>query len=153
MREPERVCPPQLCGASGRLLALDLGERRIGLAVCDPAGSLVLPVGYLERDKLQPDIGRVLQLAGERKAEGIVVGMPYTLSGDLGRQGKLAQGFVRAMRRRTDLPVHTVDERFTSYEAEALLREAGRQPSRDKSTVDAAAAVLILQRFLSSWSS
>jgi putative Holliday junction resolvase len=57
------------------------------------------------------------------------------------------------MRRRTDLPVHTVDERFTSYEAEALLREAGRQPSRDKGTVDAAAAVLILQRFLSSWSS
>ncbi len=132
----------------GRFLALDLGERRIGLAVSDPAGSLVIPVGHLERGKLQGDIDRVLEIVQTRQAQGLVVGMPYTLSGALGRQARQAEGFVRAIRRRTNLPVHMVDERFTSYEAEALLREAGRQPSRDRGSVDAMAAVLILRRFL-----
>ena len=75
-------------------------------------------------------------------------GCPTPFPAGLGRQARQAEGFVRAIRRRTDLPVHTVDERFTSYEAEALLREAGRQPSRDRGSVDAMAAVLILRRFL-----
>ena len=150
MSKPGEAYPPRSGNVPGRFLALDLGERRIGLAVSEPAGGLVFPAGYLERSKLLPDLDRVLQLAAERKVGGIVVGMPYTLAGGLGRQGKLAQGFVRALRRQTELPVHTVDERFTSYEAEALLRESGQEPSRDKGAVDAAAAVLILQRFLSS---
>jgi putative Holliday junction resolvase len=133
----------------GRLLALDLGERRIGVAVSDPHGSLVLPVGHLERSKLQKDIDQVLELARARQAQAFVVGMPYDLSGEMGYRAGQVQGFVRALRRRTDLPVHIMDERFTSYEAEALLREAGQQPSRDRGSVDAAAAVLILERYLS----
>lgn len=129
-------------------MALDLGQRRIGLAVSHGSGMLVIPVGHLERVTLRQDIGRLLKMAQERQIEAFVVGLPYTLSGDVGLEAKRAQGFVRALRRRTNLPVYTVDERFTSVEAEGLLREAGQQPSRQKGDVDATAATLILQRFL-----
>ena len=114
----------------------------------DPAGILALPAGHLDRGKLRHDIDRILDLARQREVEGIVVGVPYTLSGELGHQAKRVQGFIRALKNHTDLPVHTVDERFTSFEAEGLLREAGRQPSRQRGALDAAAAALILQRFL-----
>ena len=127
---------------------MDLGERRIGLAVCDPAGSMVFPAGHLIRSKLTQDVNRVLALAAGRDVEGIVVGVPYTLAGKVGRQAQRAQGFIRALQKETSLPVHGVDESYTSVEAEGLLREAGQQPSRRKETVDETAAVLILQRYL-----
>ena len=130
-----------------RYLALDLGNRRIGVAA-GGAGVPAAPVGYVERRTLRHDLDRVLSMAGEREVAAIVVGMPYSLSGRVGEQARLAQGFVRELRKRTELPVFTVDERFTSVEAEGLLREAGGQPSRSRGDVDAAAAVLILERFL-----
>ena len=133
-----------------RLLALDLGERRIGLAVSDATGTLALPAGHLVRTKLAEDLRRVLEAARERDVEAFVVGMPYSLDGTTGPQAKQAQGFINALRKRTTLPVHTMDERFTSVEAEALLRASGHQPSRQRATVDEAAATLILQRFLDS---
>ena len=131
-----------------KLLALDLGNRRIGLAVGGLPGVPAVPAGYLERATLRRDLGRVLELAGQRGVEGFVVGMPYSLSGEVGPQARQAQGFIRALRQRTDLPVYSVDERFTSLEAERLLRESGREPSRRRGEVDAAAAVLILERFI-----
>jgi putative Holliday junction resolvase len=129
-------------------MGLDLGERRIGLAVSHGASMLVLPAGHLERIKLKYDVDRVLEMAQERQVEGFVVGLPYTLSGEVDVQAKRAQGFVRALRKRTNLPVYTVDESFTTFEAEGILRAAGQQPSRQRGAVDSAAAVLILQRFL-----
>ncbi len=132
-----------------KLLALDLGNRRIGLAVGGVPGVPTLPAGYLERSTLQKDLDRVLALARQREIQGFVIGMPYSLSGKVGIQARQAQGFVRALRRRTDLPVATVDERFTSLAAEGMLRAAGRQPSRERGPSDAAAAALILERFLS----
>ena len=129
-------------------MALDLGERRIGLAVSDAAGALVFPAGHLLRSKLGQDLEKVLEIAREKEVQGFVVGIPYTLSGEIGTGAKQAQRFIRVLRKRTALPVYSVDERFTSVEAEGLLREAGRQPSRNKGAVDEAAAALILQRFL-----
>ena len=134
--------------ANLRLLALDLGERRIGLAVSDGVGSLVLPAGYILRNKISQDLDSVLEFASERNIQGFVVGVPYTLSGEMGTGAKLAQRFIRALRKHTILPVYSIDERFTSFEAQGLLREAGRQPSREKHAVDEVAATLILQRFL-----
>lgn len=130
------------------MLALDLGERRIGLAVSGPEGKLALPAGHVQRTKLAEDVRRVLEAAGERRVEGLVVGIPYSLDGETGPQAKRAQGFVKALRKQTSLPVYETDERFTSVEAEALMREAGRQPSRERAAVDEAAATLILKRFL-----
>lgn len=127
---------------------MDLGERRIGLAVSNQEGTLVLPAGHLKRDTLQTDIQRVLASATERDVQGIVVGIPYSLDGSEGSQAKRARRFVQSLQRQTKMPVYTVDERFTSVEAEGMMREAGRQPSRDRGAVDAAAAALILQRYL-----
>lgn len=107
-----------------------------------------MPAGYLNRVKLKHDVERVLEMAEERQIEGFVVGLPYTLAGEVGIQAKRAQGFVRALRKRTNLPVYTVDETFTTFEAEGLLKAAGNQPSRNRGAVDSAAAVLILQRYL-----
>ena len=134
-----------------KLIALDLGERRIGLAVSGPGG-LALPAGHLIRSKLAQDVQQVIAAAEERQAQGIVVGIPYTLEGETGPSAKLARGFIRALRRaigeETSLPIYEMDERFTSVEAEGLLRESGVQPSRDRASVDETAAMLILQRFL-----
>ncbi len=126
---------------------MDLGERRIGLAVGDSDVRGAFPAGHLVRTKLAQDLELVRQVAQERDIQGFVVGVPYTLQGEGGDGAKRAIRFKRALEKLTSLPVHSVDERFTSFEAEGLLREAGRQPSRDKGAVDEAAAVLILQRF------
>ena len=149
-----------------KLLALDLGDRRIGLASGDTAWGTALPAGYIRRTKLAADIAAVLRAAAQRQADGIVAGIPRSVPGaapGLGpgrdgdaagggvnpnRQERQARGFLRALRQSTALPVYEVDEAYTSVEAEALLREAGVQPSRERGAVDAAAAVLILRRFL-----
>ena len=135
------------------LIALDLGERRIGLAVSGPGG-MALPAGHIVRSKLAQDVQQVIASAQERQAQGIVVGIPYMLQGETGDSAKLALGFIRALRRALgddgSLAIYEMDERFTSVEAEGLLRESGVQPSRDRASVDETAAVLILQRFLTS---
>ena len=131
------------------LLSLDLGNRRIGLGTGGTPGVPAVPIGHIERRTLKEDLARVLAMAEERGVSALVVGIPYSLPGDTGEQARLAQGFVRELRKRADIPVHTVDERFTSQEAEGLLRESGVQPSRRKGDVDAVAAVLILERYLS----
>ncbi len=94
------------------------------------------------------DVERVLAFARDREIQGFVVGVPFSLDGTLGLGARRARGFARSLRKHTDLTVYTVDERFTSVEAEGLLRAAGRQPSREKGSVDEAAAALILERFL-----
>ena len=136
-----------------KLVALDLGERRIGLAVSGPGG-MALPAGHIVRSKLAQDVQQVIASAQERQAQGIVVGIPYMLQGETGDSAKLARGFIRALRRALgddgSLAIYEMDERFTSVEAEGLLRESGVQPSRDRASVDETAAVLILQRFLTS---
>ena len=97
-----------------RYLALDLGNRRIGMATGGVPGVPVVPVGHLERKTLRHDLDRVLAIARERDAAAIVVGIPYSLSGEAAGQAKLAQGFVRELVKLTEMPVFTVDERFTS---------------------------------------
>ena len=111
-------------------------------------GSLVFPAGYLLRAKFSQDLDRVLEIAQDRDVQGFVVGIPYTLDGHMGTGAKRAQRFIQTLRKRTALPVYSMDERFTSLEAEGLLREAGRQPSLEKGAVDETAAALILQRYL-----
>ena len=132
---------------------MDLGERRIGLAFGETATNLVFPAGHLIRTKLSEDLDRVLATGQDRKVDAFVVGMPYSLDGNAGPQVHRSQGFVNALRKRTSVPIYTTDERFTSVEAEAILRESGQQPSRQRGSVDEAAAALILERFLASQAS
>ena len=129
-------------------MGLDLGERRIGLAVSDAEGKIAIPAGHVQRTKLKEDLLKVLESGRSRGVHGFVVGVPYNLDGTTGQAAKRAFGFVKALRRQTSLPVYTVDESFTSVEAEGLMREAGMQPSMQRAAVDEAAAALILRRFL-----
>ncbi|MBT97599.1 MAG: Holliday junction resolvase RuvX [Dehalococcoidia bacterium] len=134
-----------------KLIALDLGERRIGLAVSGP-GRMVLPAGHIIRSRLAQDVQQVIAAATERNADGIVVGIPHNPQGQTDAAAKLARGFIGALRKEIGddypLSIYEMDERFTSVEAEGLLRESGVEPSRDRASVDETAAVLILQRYL-----
>lgn len=130
------------------LLALDIGGRRIGLASGVAELGTALPAGVLQRTRLALDVRAVLEAARQRQADVIVVGIPYRPGGEESPQTRQVRGFIRALRKETSLPVHGIDEAFTSVEAEGLLRDAGLEPSRNRGAVDEAAAVLILRRFL-----
>ena len=132
------------------VLALDVGEKRIGVAVSDPSGLLATPLTTIHRRQEAADIDEVVRLATESEAERIVVGLPLELSGRRGRQAGRVAAFVRSLADRATVPVETSDERYSTVEAERRLRESGVQPSRDKARIDAAAAVIILQSYLDS---
>ena len=136
--------------SGGRILALDVGERRIGVAVSDPTGLLATPLQAIDRTRSPSAVSEIVRLVDEYEACEIVVGLPTTLSGRAGTQVQRVRRFVDALADQTSVPVVLRDERYSSVQAERLLREAGRQPSRDKGSVDSAAAALILQSHLDS---
>ena len=133
-----------------RVLGLDVGEKRVGVALGDPTGFLATPLTTIERRGSPADADEILRIATEHNVGEIVVGMPFTLSGHVGTQAKKVAWFTRLLAERTALPVRTVDERFSSVQAKRLLRASGIVPSRNKARVDSAAAAVILQSFLDS---
>lgn len=138
----------QLPGKFKRLLGVDIGEVRVGIALSDPTGTICTPLMTLDARGAPGDQERISGLATEYEAEAIVVGLPINMDGSHGPAARKAQAFCRVLRSVTDLPVIVHDERLTSHEAEARLRSAGVQPSRNKKQVDSAAAALILESFL-----
>lgn len=133
---------------SRRMLGLDLGEARIGVAVSDPTGTLCTPLQAIRRTLDGGDIRQVAALAVQETAARIVVGLPVTMEGRRGTQAQAALRFCKELRAATPLPVVTWDERLTTVEAQARLREAGRKPSREKGAVDSLAAALMLEAYL-----
>ena len=134
-----------------RVLGVDYGERRVGLAVSDPSGTIAQPLPTLaRRTGKRPPVHAVAELAREWQVEAIVVGLPLTLEGDESDWTREARAFGDRLADRTGLPVHFVDERMTSVRAERAVRSLGlrRADREDRSRVDAAAAILILQAFL-----
>jgi len=137
----------------GRLttvLALDVGDRRIGVAASDPTGTLASPLTTIERTDEASDIESVQHLVLEHEATEIVVGMPFSLSGRRGCQARKVEEFTQALSGHTAIPVISVDERLSSVEAERMIRASGKRPSREKPLVDAVAAAVILQSYLDS---
>ena len=132
----------------GRVLGLDVGDRRIGLAVSDPDGRLATPYSALTRSTLEEDIAAILEVAWQEEVASIIVGLPLLLDGSLGSQAEKTTAFCDALRAGSPIPVGTWDERFSTVEAAGLLREAGATPSRDLGRLDAAAAAVILQAYL-----
>lgn len=133
-----------------RVLALDVGQRRIGLALSDPTGLIATPLGFIQRKGQSYNVDMVLKKAVEKDAGSILVGLPLTPRGQKGSQAREVEAFRQALSQSTDLPVVTWDERFSTQEAERLMRESGRQPSREKGQSDAVAAAVILQTYLDS---
>ena len=133
-----------------RILALDVGEKRIGVALSDPTGLLATPLTTIERKGQDSDIDAALRLATEHEVGEIVVGLPLSMSGRRGPQAGRVDAFVRALAERTDIPLKSVDERLSSVQAERMLRESGVEPSKNKARIDSAAAAIILQSYLDS---
>lgn len=127
-----------------------MGECRIGLALSDPGGVIATPLGFIECASTPSDVSAILGKASEHGAGSILVGMPLTKNGKVGPQAREVERFCQALREGTSLDVVTWDERYSTVEAERLLRQAGRQPSREKGRTDAAAAAVILQSYLDS---
>jgi putative Holliday junction resolvase len=136
----------------GPVLGLDLGERRIGLAVSDPAAAIAFPIGALDRKGLTADIRALCDLIRERGVVAVVVGLPLHLSGRAGTGADAARRFAQALGDASALPVELVDERLTTVLAERALREEprgrGRARRPAKGQVDALAAALILRTWL-----
>ena len=137
-------------GEAIRVLGLDVGERRIGVAVSDPAGIVVSPLPAIQRGSLDDDLRAVVRLVGDQQAKAVVVGIPISLSGRIGPQARLVQRFIQALTQESHVPVYSQDERFSTVEAERLLREGGHQPSREKGLRDSASAAVILRAYLDS---
>lgn len=133
----------------GPILGLDLGARRIGLAISDERGVLAFPVGFLERAGLAQDLVALRALIAERGATRIVVGLPLQLDGREGPGARAAREFARALGEATSLPIELIDERLTTVEAEHALREASPKTRRArKQVIDAMAATLMLRSWL-----
>jgi putative Holliday junction resolvase len=132
----------------GRLLGLDVGDVRIGVALSDETGTLASGLPTLVRVGPRKDVKAIGALVRGREAEGVVVGLPRRLDGSLGPQAEKVMAFVEALRTSLRVPVSTWDERLTTVEAERILREAGAGIRERKASVDQVAAVLILQGYL-----
>jgi len=131
----------------GARLAVDVGKVRVGLAASDPDGLLAMPVATIQRDPAT-DIAQIVDEATERNAAVIYVGLPRHLSGVEGASATDARAFATALAAATDVPVRLVDERLTTVSATAQLHAAGRKAKRQRSVIDQAAAVIILQAAL-----
>ncbi|HLB11507.1 MAG TPA: Holliday junction resolvase RuvX [Dehalococcoidia bacterium] len=130
-----------------RVLGLDVGDRRIGLALSDPLGILASGLGALERRDLERDIQAILALVEEKQAERIVVGLPKRLDGSLGEQARKVQELASSLSEVSPVPVEYWDERLSTVAAQQLLRQAGAKKA-SRGRVDAAAASVILQGYL-----
>lgn len=132
----------------GRLLGLDFGSRRIGLAVSDPLGITAQPLPALERRGERQDVESVAARAAALGVEGIVIGLPLRLDGSEGPEARKALRFGEALRERLGMPVLPWDERLTTAQAERHLIDAGLRREKRREVRDSLAALFILQSAL-----
>lgn len=131
-----------------RVLALDLGDRRIGVAVSDELGVTAQGVTTIHRRSMEKDLATIVELVATWRGESIVVGLPLTLEGTEGPRAASVRGFMRRLSRVVTVPIHAWDERFSTVTAERVLIEADLSRARRKEVVDKTAAVVILQSYL-----
>lgn len=132
-----------------RIVAFDIGDKRIGVAVTDPFNEYALPSEtYWRVGKFEEDVYAVLRIATEKDAGEIVCGLPLNFDGTESIQTVKTQKFIDAMRARTDLPIYTEDERFTTMQAHEVQRVGGVKRKDRKNSVDSIAASYILENYL-----
>ena len=135
---------------TGCVLALDLGKKRIGLALSDELGLTAQGLPTLERRNKRTDLAALAALARERGVTEILMGNPLHLSGNAGRQSEWVREFADALAKHTRLPVRLWDERFTTAEAMRVLRASGMGIQKRAAAVDRLSAVILLQSYLDS---
>ena len=139
---------PYQSAPHGRILALDVGKKRIGLAVSDELGITAQGIDTLQRTRIREDLEQLRQIAEERNVGTLLIGRPLHMSGTESRQGDYTAEFAERLGRYLQLPLVFWDERLTSAEAERILRESGVTVDRKAGAVDRLAAVLLLQSYL-----
>ena len=140
-----------------RILGLDVGERRVGIAISDPTGTVVRPLQTLVRGSREEDFAVVAALVAEHDVGLVVVGQPLSLNGTEGPQARRVARYMEALATRLPVPVVPWDERFTTVAAHEILRQSRgkkkRQRARAGGEIDAVAAAVILQSYLDSQNS
>jgi len=143
--------PPAAQRSGGRVLGVDVGTVRVGLAMSDPTGTLASPLETLRRAKDRSDLDRLAALVLEHEVTEVVVGEPVHLSGASGASAQDAADYAQELADRIpDVPVILIDERLSTVTAASHLREGGIDSRKQRPVIDQAAAVVILQQFLDS---
>ncbi|MBN1248871.1 MAG: Holliday junction resolvase RuvX [Anaerolineae bacterium] len=129
-----------------RYLALDLGDRRIGVALSDALGMIARPLEVFDRSSRQADFSHISDLIEAYGADALVAGLPLNMDGTEGRQAAWVRDYTAALASEISVPITLWDERLTTEEAKGIMRAQGKAPSKD--WVDAVAAAVILQSYL-----
>lgn len=134
-----------------RILGLDVGERRIGIAISDPLNKIALPLSQIERtDKLEETLQKIEEFTLQYRVERIVVGLPRNMKGEEGWEVKKVRSFVSSLLSRINIPLFFIDERFSTVSVERILRKGKVSFSKRRQVKDKLAAVIILQSYLDS---
>ena len=133
-----------------RILGIDYGGRRIGLALSDPLGIIAKPLTVIDRQITEDYFSVILQIAEENKTDAIVVGVPYTMKGQISKQTVLVQEFMEQLKIISAIPVKGIDERLTSVAAKKALHQQGVKTGHEKMRIDETAAAILLQEYLDS---
>lgn len=146
-----KVPPAVPAARGGRVLGVDVGTVRVGVALSDPTGTLASPLETLKRAKNHADLDRLAALVVEHEVTEVVVGEPVHLSGASGASAQDAANYAQELADRIpDVPVILIDERLSTVTAASHLREGGIDSRKQRPVIDQAAAVVILQQFLDS---
>ena len=133
----------------GRILALDVGEKTIGIALSDETATFAFPGRTIQRSEgYRKDMNTLRSLVESESVEEIVVGMPLMMDGSKGIQAEKVEEFIAQLGRYVRIPIHTQDERLSTAEADRLLIAADRRRSERKQVIDSVAASVILQTYL-----
>ena len=132
----------------GRILALDVGKKRIGLAVSDELGITAQGIDTLQRTRIREDLEQLREIASRWNVQTLLIGRPLHMSGTESSQSNYTQEFAERLQHHLQLPVVFWDERLTSVEAERMLRSSGATIEQKRNAVDRLAAVLLLQSYL-----
>ena len=135
-------------GVITRSLGLDIGDKRIGVALSDPLGILASPFTIIDRKDESLDIESIINIVSQQQVKQIVVGLPRSMDGSLGIQAEKTEAFIRGLCRHTEVPVVFRDERLTTVSAKRLMRAVNTKKTKRKIRYDAPAAALILQGYL-----
>jgi len=130
------------------LLGLDVGDVRIGVALSDELGVAAHPLCTLTRKNRKVDLIAIADLVSIHKVERVIIGLPISLDGSIGTQAEKVQKFAQRLEHVIDIPIEFQDERFTTAEAEDILRELNKDTQEQKELIDEVAAVIILTDYL-----
>ncbi len=133
-----------------RILALDYGNKRVGVAVSDALGWTAQPLATLEMHGHQELLAEIKEYIDKYEVEEIVVGMPYNMDGTMGKRAEITQAFINFLKNKLELPIQIQDERLTTSQAKNILLEADVSRKGRKKVIDKLAASLILKSYLNS---